>query len=122
MAPRVHSGGERSIATIMYLLALQKLTPCPFRVVDEVNQGMDATNERRALNAIIKSCSDASTSQFFFITPKLLVDLEYTHDVTALIVFNGAHMCRQVGGCVCFRLPVPVCSTRWWWRHSTTVC
>ena len=29
-----HSGGERAVATVMYLMALQDLTSAPFRVVD----------------------------------------------------------------------------------------
>ena len=33
-----HSGGERSVATMIYIIALQKLTAVPFRVVDEINQ------------------------------------------------------------------------------------
>ena len=32
------SGGERSVATMLYLISLQELTNCPFRVVDEINQ------------------------------------------------------------------------------------
>ena len=40
------SGGERAVSTIFYLMSLQSLTPCPFRVVDEINQGMDPRNER----------------------------------------------------------------------------
>ena len=40
------SGGEKSVATMLYLISLQPLTPCPFRLVDEINQGMDARNER----------------------------------------------------------------------------
>ncbi|KAM7412012.1 hypothetical protein PAMA_021807 [Pampus argenteus] len=32
------SGGERSVSTILYLMALQELNRCPFRVVDEINQ------------------------------------------------------------------------------------
>ncbi len=32
------SGGERSVATILYMMALQELTSCPFRCVDEINQ------------------------------------------------------------------------------------
>lgn len=32
------SGGERSVCTILYLIALQGVTECPFRVVDEINQ------------------------------------------------------------------------------------
>ncbi len=32
------SGGERSVSTKLYLMALQEETSCPFRVVDEINQ------------------------------------------------------------------------------------
>ena len=44
------SGGERSVATALYMLALQELTTVPFRCVDEINQGMDARNERWVTN------------------------------------------------------------------------
>ena len=40
------SGGERAVSTIFYLMSLQALTRSPFRVVDEINQGMDPRNER----------------------------------------------------------------------------
>jgi hypothetical protein len=40
------SGGERAVSTIFYLMSLQSLTKSPFRVVDEINQGMDPRNER----------------------------------------------------------------------------
>lgn len=32
------SGGERSVSTMIYMLALQELAFVPFRVVDEINQ------------------------------------------------------------------------------------
>ena len=32
------SGGERSVSTMLYLMALQEESSCPFRVVDEINQ------------------------------------------------------------------------------------
>lgn len=35
----IQSGGERAVATAAYMLSLQKLTPVPFRCVDEINQG-----------------------------------------------------------------------------------
>jgi chromosome segregation ATPase len=40
------SGGERSVSTIYYIMALQSIAKSPFRVVDEINQGMDPRNER----------------------------------------------------------------------------
>ena len=38
MSSHEHSGGEKSVGTIMYLMAIQSITNCPFRVVDEINQ------------------------------------------------------------------------------------
>lgn len=32
------SGGEKSVSTMLYMIALQAMTRCPFRVVDEINQ------------------------------------------------------------------------------------
>eukprot|EP01068_Selenidium_serpulae_P021001 Selendium_serpulae@DN9518_c0_g1_i1.p1 len=46
------SGGERSVATMMFVLALQRLSCAPFRVVDEINQGLDAKNERKMFELI----------------------------------------------------------------------
>lgn len=47
LAPGRQSGGEKSVSTIMFLLSLQNITETPLRVVDEINQGMDQTNERK---------------------------------------------------------------------------
>ena len=40
---------ERSVSTMLYLISLQELAA--FRVVDEINQGMDPVNERRFSSA-----------------------------------------------------------------------
>ena len=37
MATR-QSGGEKSVATVLYMMSLQELAHCPFRCVDEINQ------------------------------------------------------------------------------------
>jgi chromosome segregation ATPase len=84
------SGGERTVATILYLMALQKRTSCPFRLVDEINQGMDAKNEKAVFQQIVR-LSTGDTPQYFLITPKLLQNLEYTNNVTVLVVFNGPY-------------------------------
>lgn len=39
LTAQVQSGGERSVATILFMLALQELSRVPFRCVDEINQG-----------------------------------------------------------------------------------
>jgi len=33
------SGGEKSVTTAVYMMALKELTQVPFRCVDEINQG-----------------------------------------------------------------------------------
>jgi hypothetical protein len=47
------SGGEKALTTMMFLLAMQAVTPLPFRVVDEINQGMDAANERAVMTQLL---------------------------------------------------------------------
>ncbi|XP_056278699.1 structural maintenance of chromosomes protein 5 [Pseudoliparis swirei] len=86
------SGGERSVSTMLYLMALQKLNRCPFRVVDEINQGMDPVNERRVFDIVVRTACKETTSQYFFITPKLLQNLQYADEMTVLCVHNGSHM------------------------------
>uniref|UniRef100_A0A6B2KWP9 Structural maintenance of chromosomes protein 5 n=1 Tax=Arcella intermedia TaxID=1963864 RepID=A0A6B2KWP9_9EUKA len=83
------SGGERSVATMLYLLSLQSLTQSPFRLVDEINQGMDPHNERMIFDQIVKTACRPHLPQYFLITPKLLTDLKYSHQVSVLCVFNG---------------------------------
>lgn len=39
LSASVHSGGEKSVTTAIYMMALQELTQVPFRCVDEINQG-----------------------------------------------------------------------------------
>jgi hypothetical protein len=55
------SGGERAVSTIFYLMALQALARAPFRVVDEINQGMDPRNERLVHERMVAvACADAA--------------------------------------------------------------
>ncbi|KAD5802893.1 hypothetical protein E3N88_14253 [Mikania micrantha] len=82
------SGGERSVSTILYLVSLQDLTNCPFRVVDEINQGMDPINERKMFQQLVRAASQPNTPQCFLLTPKLLSDLEYGEACTILTYGN----------------------------------
>lgn len=68
----VQSGGERSVAIAVYALALQSLANCPFSCVDEVNQGMDARNERGIFNMLVKQMEKPDSNQFFLLTPKVI--------------------------------------------------
>ena len=114
------SGGERAVSTIFYLMSLQTLTRSPFRVVDEINQGMDPRNERLVhsrmvaiatgnddwqpiaddtLDQIIRQVdvdrADLGTgvgSQYFLVTPKLLHDLRYEEGMTVMCINSGEHL------------------------------
>ncbi|GAV27151.1 hypothetical protein PMKS-000612 [Pichia membranifaciens] len=92
-----HSGGEKSTTTAVFLNSLQGLTNTPFRVVDEINQGMDARNERKAHELIVKKATSGhvKASQYFLITPKLLTDLYYGPSMTVHCIFAG----RWCPGC-----------------------
>ncbi|KAJ3121956.1 Structural maintenance of chromosomes protein 5 [Nowakowskiella sp. JEL0407] len=83
------SGGERSVSTIMYLMALQELSRSPFRVVDEINQGMDPRNERLVHSQLVEVACKPNTPQYFLITPKLLADLEYHENMRILTIYSG---------------------------------
>ncbi|KIW92244.1 uncharacterized protein Z519_07228 [Cladophialophora bantiana CBS 173.52] len=86
------SGGERAVSTIFYLMALQSLSRAPFRVVDEINQGMDPRNERMVHGRMVDIAADDGGSQYFLITPKLLSGLKYRRGMTVLCIVSGEHM------------------------------
>ncbi|EED15374.1 structural maintenance of chromosome complex subunit SmcA [Talaromyces stipitatus ATCC 10500] len=102
------SGGERAVSTIFYLIALQSLSASPFRVVDEINQGMDPRNERMVHGRMVDiACAPRNTSssangaddvtggggsQYFLVTPKLLSGLHYRPGITVQCIASGEHV------------------------------
>lgn len=101
LSAQTHSGGERSVSTIMYLMGLQNLMASPFRCVDEINQGLDERNERLVFKRIVENSTIPASpirnsdhcGQYFLITPKLLPNLDgmENEDITVLFVFSGSH-------------------------------
>jgi chromosome segregation ATPase len=87
----LQSGGEKSVSTMMYMIALQEMTKCPFRVVDEINQGMDPINERKVFDIIVQNSCAKQFAQYFLLTPKLLPDLSFDERTNVICVFNGPH-------------------------------
>lgn len=102
------SGGERAVSTIFYLMALQSLSRAPFRVVDEINQGMDPRNERMVHGRMVDiACGEdrpdgdgeaGPGSQYFLITPKLLSGLKYKRGMRVLNIVSGEKMPAHEGG------------------------
>jgi chromosome segregation ATPase len=86
------SGGERAVSTVFYLMALQSLAQSPFRVVDEINQGMDPRNERLVHGRMVDIACSENTSQYFLITPKLLNGLKYHERMAVHVIYSGETM------------------------------
>lgn len=64
LTPHHQSGGERSVSTMLYLMSLQELNRCPFRVVDEINQ---VNTFRHACSAATK-LTKSVTGKMFLLT------------------------------------------------------
>jgi chromosome segregation ATPase len=89
------SGGERSTATITFLLALQQHVHSPFRAVDEYDVHMDPKNREIIANLIVSSVTGLDT-QYLAITPS---QLTFTgKDVHLITVQNveGASLIKEV--------------------------
>ncbi|KAJ4402804.1 Structural maintenance of chromosomes protein 5 [Neurospora sp. IMI 360204] len=86
------SGGERAVSTIFYLMSLQSMAQAPFRVVDEINQGMDPRNERMVHERMVEIACGERTSQYFLITPKLLSGLRYDKRMRVHTIISGEHV------------------------------
>ena len=94
------------MSTMLYLLSLQQVTTVPFRVVDEINQGMDPHNERRIMQILNYECTPTMQHrqhddgairlpQYFVVTPKLLPRLEYSPCSSVYVIFNGPFQMPQ---------------------------
>mmetsp|Transcript_2900 Transcript_2900/g.5510 ORF Transcript_2900/g.5510 Transcript_2900/m.5510 type:complete len:1133 (+) Transcript_2900:146-3544(+) len=105
LSARVQSGGERSVSTIMYLMAMQDMMISPFRCVDEINQGLDDRNERLVFKRIVENSTKPPgekgptdhCGQYWLITPKLLPNLTQMEEeaVTIHCVFNGPYTLKE---------------------------
>jgi chromosome segregation ATPase len=73
-------------------MALQDLAQSPFRVVDEINQGMDPRNERMVHERMVDIACQENTSQYFLVTPKLLPGLKYHEKMKVHVINSGEHI------------------------------
>ena len=61
------SGGEKTLAAIVFVLALQKLKPSPFYLFDEIDAHLDAPNSERLANILEERSKE---SQFIMVSLK----------------------------------------------------
>ena len=89
------SGGERSTATMTFLLALQQHVQSPFRAVDEYDVHMDPKNREIIANLLVSSVTGLDV-QYLAITPS---QVTYTgKDVHIITVQNveGTSLIKEV--------------------------
>ncbi|MDH5450909.1 MAG: AAA family ATPase [Candidatus Bathyarchaeota archaeon] len=89
------SGGERSTATMAFLLALQQHVRSPFRAVDEYDTHMDPRN-REMIASLLVSSVKGSDAQYLAITPsQVTFEGDDVHIITVQNV-EGASTIREV--------------------------
>lgn len=76
-------------------MSLQSMAQAPFRVVDEINQGMDPRNERMVHERMVEIACREHTSQYFLITPKLLSGLRYDRRMRVHTIISGERVDPQ---------------------------
>jgi chromosome segregation ATPase len=89
------SGGERTTATMSFLLALQQHVRSPFRAVDEYDIHMDPKNREmiaRLLLALIKE----ATTQYVVITPSQITFAQENAHIITVQNIEGKSVVREV--------------------------
>jgi chromosome segregation ATPase len=97
MSVQQQSGGEKHIATVMYIIAMQgcqgAVSRAPLHVFDEINQNMDGDYERASFQALTEEFTTGVPSQLFLVSPKLTCGLEYgaLGKTTVFMASRGQH-------------------------------
>ena len=87
------SGGERSVATMLFLLALQQYLRSPFRAVDEFDVHMDPRNREVISEMLLDLMSRTKDTQYVTITPGQITAAEgETHVVTVQSVLGRSEV------------------------------
>ena len=84
--PYTQSGGERTTATMCFLLALQQKILSPFRAIDEFDVHMDPRNREEIFNLILSIVRQNPDVQYLVITPGILTTFE--EDMNIIVVQN----------------------------------
>ena len=79
------SGGERTVATMAFLLSLQKYMMSPFRAIDEFDVHIDPLYREKMLKMLLSIAYEDPSTQYIIITPgKVFVE----ENVNVIIVQN----------------------------------
>jgi chromosome segregation protein len=89
------SGGERTIATMSFLLALQQHVRSPFRAVDEYDIHMDPKNREMIARMLLSTIKDA-TAQYIVITPSQITFAQEDANIITVQNIEGKSIVREV--------------------------
>lgn len=89
------SGGERTTATMSFLLALQQHVRSPFRAVDEYDIHMDPKNRELIARMLITIVSDGS-AQYIVITPSQVTFAKEQMNIITVQNVEGKSIIREV--------------------------
>jgi len=89
------SGGERSTATMTFLLALQQHVRSPFRAVDEYDIHMDPKNREIIAQLLVSSVSGIE-AQYLAITPSQIAFAEGEVNVITVQNIEGTSIIKEV--------------------------
>ena len=89
------SGGERTTATMSFLLALQQHVRSPFRAVDEYDIHMDPKNREMIAKILVSIIKDAS-AQYVVITPSQITFAQQDANVITVQNIEGKSVAREV--------------------------
>jgi chromosome segregation ATPase len=89
------SGGERTTATMGFLLALQQHVRSPFRAVDEYDIHMDPKNREMIAKILVSMIKDAS-AQYVVITPSQITFAQQDANVITVQNIEGKSVVREV--------------------------
>jgi len=89
------SGGERTTATMSFLLALQQHVRSPFRAVDEYDIHMDPKNRELIAQILISAVNDSS-AQYIIITPSQITFAKEDVNVVTVQNIDGKSVIRGV--------------------------
>jgi len=89
------SGGERSTATMTFLLALQQHVRSPFRAVDEYDIHMDPKNREIIAKLLVSSVSGLET-QYLAITPSQITFTEKDANIVTVQNVEGTSIIKEL--------------------------
>jgi chromosome segregation protein len=89
------SGGERTTATMSFLLALQQHVRSPFRAVDEYDIHMDPKN-REIIGQMLISAVNSSNAQYLVITPSQITFAKEDVNIITVQNIEGKSIIREV--------------------------